>query len=958
MVASTHSRQPTVPHSILTTVLPSAAIPIAGAILINLFLESSRWENEPVHSLIEGMGSFAAIMLALFILIMRRSDELRPGYIWVATSLMGMGLLDGFHAGISPGNAFVWLHSVATFIGGVTFALIALPERLAKSPGLLIAPYIMAGSSITLGIGSILFPELIPSMVANKQFSISAELLNIIGGLGFIAAWFHFARQEPHASEQERVLLANHCMLFGVAGILFHFSSLWDITWWLWHVLRLFAYLVILWFFINIYNQQFKRTRVSEAALKSRSHELAMERGRLSDIIENSPSIITLKDTSGKFVIVNKRFAETFGVAYKDIIGKTEAEVFSNNLIKHSLEANNAGNELALSNASEESISIGAESKTFITSQFPLKNQNGKVYGVGGIQTDITERKAMEQRLFQAQQVIDHMKEAVVITDIQGNIEDINQAFTNITGYEREELIGKNTSINKSGRHDKEFYKDMWQKLLESGHWSGEIWDRKKCGAIYPKWLSISAIYDDNGKILRYAGIFNDISDQKETEKELKYLAFYDPLTKLPNRSLFSEHLKQALANCQRNAKKAAVMFIDLDRFKDVNDSLGHTVGDELLIQVAQRIHTRLRSNDTVSRLGGDEFTITLTDITNEESIASIGQEIIDGFQTPFTLFGNEIFVGCSIGIAVYPADGNNTEQLLKNADTAMYHAKELGRGRYQFFEEEMNETVLRRVSLERNLRNALNSEQFVLHYQTKHNLITKEVIGMEALIRWNHPEEGLISPAEFIPVAEQSDLIVSLGEWVLNTACKHAKEWQAKGLRFHRVAVNLSPKQFQMPYLLDLINATLKAHNLSPEYLELEITEGVVMDNPDEAINILHEIRDMGVHLSIDDFGTGYSSLAYLKKFPIDTLKIDQSFIRDLTIDSDDAAIVESVISMAKSLQVGVIAEGVETQEQVDFLKLRGCNEAQGYYLSKPIPHEQIMEKLSASRSGRLLQA
>ena len=928
------------PHAILTTVLPSAVIPVAVAVLVRQYWGAAQWPHQPFHSLIEATGSFAAILLALFIIIMRRGDQLRPGYVWVATTLMGMGLLDGFHAGVQPGPAFVWLHSMATLMGGATFALVVLPERISALPRLHAAPYLMAAGCVLLGIGSVLFPGLIPAMAENGHFTALAELMNAVGGAGFVLAWFHFARQKNPEDRGERLVLANHCLLFGMAGLLFHFSTLWDATWWLWHLLRLIAYLVILWFFLSLYNADIKR-------IQANRNELESTRKRLSDIIENSPSIITLKDTAGRFVLANRQFKERFGIAPEAAVGKTAAELFPAEVAEPDRAGDRRVIEHGLAIEGEETLALGAGPKTFLTARFPLGDRDQGIYGVGCIQTDISERKAMEESLRLAQRIIENTAEAVVVTDADGLIVDINQAYTRITGYERHELIGMNPNVNQSGRHEPVFFVDLWRQLIDTGYWAGEIWDRRKDGEVYPKWLTINAIRDDQGKTRHYVGIFTDISEKKATETKLKNLAFYDPLTGLPNRVYFRERLEEALAVRQRRGSRMALLFIDLDRFKDVNDTLGHNAGDELIVQASKRIRGCLRKTDTVARLGGDEFTVILAEVANEAYAGQLAQHVIERLRQRFVLSGTDVFIGASIGISLYPEDGDDSETLVRNADTAMYHAKENGRGNYQFFRAEMNQRMQRRVTLERNLRHALENDEFVLHYQPKYILETGRLSGVEALVRWRHPLEGLVPPAEFIPLAEETNLILPLGKWVLQTACRQVKDWEMRGLGLHRVSVNLSSRQFQQPDLVRIIRDSLDDATLNPDFLELEITESVVMNNPEAAARLLDEIRAMGVHVAIDDFGTGYSSLAYLKKFPIDALKIDKSFVRDLPQDGDDAAIVESIIALARSLGLGVVAEGVETQAQCEFLRAKGCREVQGFYFSKPLAAEVFVEQI-----------
>ncbi|PKM45225.1 MAG: hypothetical protein CVV05_07610 [Gammaproteobacteria bacterium HGW-Gammaproteobacteria-1] len=795
-------------YPFLTTVLPSAVIPVAAAVLFNLSLDTFRWANEPLHSLVEAVGSFAAILLSLFILIMRHSNQLRPGYIWVSTTLMGMGLLDGFHASISPGNTFIWLHSVATLVGGLTFALVVLPERVSSLPRLQAAPGLMAAASVTLGLGSILFPHWIPSMATEGQFTLTAELLNMVGGIGFLAAWFHFAWQDNAEDQEERVLLANHCLLFGMAAALFHFSAVWDATWWLWHVLRLLAYLVILWFFLSLYNRDVQRIRL-------------------------------------------------------------------------------------------------------------------------------------------AKQIIDHTGEAVIITDADARILDVNNAYAQITGYDRKELIGRNPRINKSGRHDRAFYEEMWAQLRSEGHWAGEIWDRRKNGELFPKWLRINAIRDEAGNPRQYVGVFSDITDKKMAEERLRNLAFYDPLTTLPNRAFFRERLGKLTSVMQRSGRQGALMFIDLDGFKDVNDSLGHAAGDRLLIEVAKRLQGRIRKSDTVARLGGDEFAMLLSDVRQPEQIGSLAEEILEVIRSPVSIDGHDVRVGASIGIAVYPDDAQTVDDLTRHADIAMYQAKDNGKNNYKFFQPEMHTRAVERLNLIHDLHRAVDARAFEIYYQPKIRLADRKLVGMEALIRWPRPDGSMTPPNVFIPIAEETGLILALGDWVLAEACRQTYEWNQQYGTHLRVAVNVSMRQFFGQDFVRNLLAVIREQEFPAHLLELEITEGLLIKDTQKAIAIMNPLRQHGISIAIDDFGTGYSSLSYLKRFPINTLKIDQSFVRELTSDSQDAAIVRAIISLSETLALKVVAEGVETPEQLEFLQQHQCQEAQGYLLGRPMPAAQFVKLL-----------
>ncbi len=569
-----------------------------------------------------------------------------------------------------------------------------------------------------------------------------------------------------------------------------------------------------------------------------------------------------------------------------------------------------------------------------------IRDAQGNPIQMLGTVHDITERKRAEERLILSDRVIRNTSEGIVITKSDGSIVDANDAFTAITGYTREEVLGKNPRIMKSGRQDQGFYEQMWQQITTRGRWSGEIWDRKKNGTEYPKWLSINAVKDEQGQTTHYIGIFSDISKAKATEEKLQQLAFYDSLTRLPNRALCQNRLEHEIKMAQRHGTKLAVLYMDLDRFKYVNDTLGHAIGDRLLVAAAERIKECMRETDTVARLGGDEFTVILNDIEDAADIERVASCIIERLSDKFVILGNELNVGASIGISLYPDNGTTLEQLTKSADVAMYRAKEEGKNTYRFFNYELHAAMQRRVELDKKLRASMQQDELEIYYQPKVDLRSGTIIGMEALLRWRCPDTGLmITPTEFIPVAEETGLILSLGEWVLRKACEQNVAWITAGYKPLRVAVNLSARQFEQKDLVERVASILIETGLEPRFLELEITETVLMCDEQKAIDTLTRLGKLGVQLAIDDFGTGYSSLASLKRLPIQTLKIDKSFINDLEENIDSAAIVSAIISMANSLDLEIIAEGVETKAQMDYLRREGCDEMQGFYYSKAIP-------------------
>jgi len=559
------------------------------------------------------------------------------------------------------------------------------------------------------------------------------------------------------------------------------------------------------------------------------------------------------------------------------------------------------------------------------------------------LEKEVEVREEVEYRHKLFEKVFESALEGIIITDKGGKIIAVNPAFSSITGYESYEVIGQNPRVLKSDRHDPKFYAGMWGELSSTGRWSGEIWNRRKNGESYPELLSISAIRDVEGEITHYVSVFHDITDMKLKEEQIHFQAYHDALTGLPNRELLSDRLTVAIAHAARQGSRVALLYLDLDNFKHVNDSLGHARGDELLQQVGNLLSAELGEHATVARLGGDEFVIMIEDDVNTRMMAEYGNLILSLFEKPFKVEDAEFFITTSIGMTLYPEDGSDAGTLIKNADMAMFQAKDSGKNSYNLFTPEMNEKVNKRLKMENDMRRGLKRDEFMVYYQPKVDLKRHCVAGMEALVRWVRLDGSLMNPGDFIPLAEDTDLIVDIGERVLDKACAFLRlldETEFKGLS---VAVNLSPRQFRQEGLVEMIVRTLEIHELSPSRLELEITESTIMKDVSETIRKLNELVDMGIRISIDDFGTGYSSLYYLKNFPIDTLKIDRSFVRDICEDPNDAQIVQTITLMAQNLGIGVVAEGVETQEQEDLLTSFGCAQVQGFLYSKPLPGTEL---------------
>lgn len=560
-----------------------------------------------------------------------------------------------------------------------------------------------------------------------------------------------------------------------------------------------------------------------------------------------------------------------------------------------------------------------------------------------GIGAALHERNANRERLRQAAAVFDCTREGVLVTNREGVIVHVNRAFMEITGYGCEDVLGQRPNLFKSGRHSPEFYQAMFAALASVGEWSGEIWNRRKSGEIYPQWQTIRLIQDDHGQPSQYVAVFSDISAIKNSEHELMHLAHHDPLTDLPNRLLFTDRAEQALASAQVHKRGCALLMIDLDHFKMINDSLGHTIGDQLLKAVAERLGAMFGPGITLARLGGDEFAVLAESCPQLVQAAALAQRIIDGLKEPFLIDGHQLFINASIGISLFPSDALSVEQLLRNADSALFKAKSTGRNDYALYTEELTAHAQQRVEIAFELRRALDQQELRVYYQPVHDLRTSRLIGVEALVRWQHPQRGLVSPAEFIPVAERTGLIAEIDAWVMQQACRQMCKWQQGGVVLSFVAVNVSSRLFARRELYQQVAQVLRETGLEPAFLELEVTESAVMEDPEVALEQMHRLRELGVRLAIDDFGTGYSSLLRLKRLPVQKLKIDQGFVAGLPWDEDDAAISRVIIALAQSMGMQVHAEGIEQVEQAAFLLEQGCDLGQGYWFGRPVPAGQL---------------
>ncbi|BBE50390.1 putative signaling protein [Ferriphaselus amnicola] len=789
-------------------------------------------QNLAFHGAIEMAGAVIAAMVAYLLLRLNTIGKGSSFNYPIAAALLAMGGLDSLHALMSSGDLFVWLHSLATGVGGLLFALIWLPPHVlqAKQHHAPLGAILLA---IVLGALSILFSEQIPHMLEAGRFTTTAVTLNIGGGLLLLAAAAKLLQTYRVSAKPEDLLFLFQCIILSVAALTFAYSSVWDWPWWGWHVQRLAGYSLALWLIVQTAKKIELQTRMS-----------------------------------------NRR-----------------------------------------------------------------------------LQQQIEERKRVESQLRIAA-IAFETHEAIMITDANADIIRVNHAFEVITGYSAEEVLGKNPRILSSGQEEAGFYAQMWKHLLENGSWSGEILDKRKNGQIYPKWLTITAVKNRDGETTEFVAIFSDITRRKQAEEEIFSLAFYDALTKLPNRRFLLERLQQSLVASSRNHHYGALLFLDMDRFKILNDTLGHDHGDLFLIEVAKRMQHSVRDMDTVARIGGDEFVILIEEIAPDshdalQKAAMIAEKIRLALARPYHLNDKEYRSSPSIGVCLYRGEQESVDDLLKHADMAMYQAKESGRNAVRFFDPAMQLAVENRAALEAELRHALPNGQFQLYYQVQLDSQLR-ALGAEALIRWAQPQRGMVSPAQFIPIAEDSSLILEIGNWVLETACKQLAAWSTRELtRDLSLAINVSAQQFKRQDFVQNVSAMVERYQISPSRLKLELTESVVLSDVSDVIGKMHALKAVGINLSLDDFGTGYSSLSYLKQLPLDQIKIDQSFVRDITSNIDDATMVQTIISLANHFNLNVIAEGVETEEQLHFLKQNGCMAYQGYLLGRPMPIDEFETSL-----------
>jgi len=677
--------------------------------------------------------------------------------------------------------------------------------------------------------------------------------------------------------------------------------------------------------------------------LEVQVRDRTLELQRYEQIVSTDRDLICFLDRDFNFLAINRQFSEYLQIPMETIYGRHVREVLGEESFQRSeqqLYACLAGETCTFEQPREFPERGLRQVEILLT---PYRNLDGEVEGVVARATDITEKAKQKANQQLSTKVFESTTEGIIITDPDANILAVNPAFTTITGYTEAEVLGKNPNLLKSGRQDSDFYQQLWETLINTGQWQGEIWNQRKNGEVFPQWLTINATYNDAKEVSNYVSVFTDISSTRKAMEALEHQAHHHPLTNLPNRLLMTARLKHSIQKAVRDRQQGAVFYLDLDNFKNVNDSLGHTAGDQLLLDVAKRLQGQVREVDTVAHISGDEFIVILDQIRSVQDATHCAAQILEKLQAPFNIQSYQLYLSASLGITIFPKDGTSVENLLKNSDAAMYKAKEAGKNRYHVYSHQLTEAALERVSLESYLRQALERKELILHYQPQVSLASGKIVAFEALIRWQHPQLGLIPPDKFIPLTEETGLIISIGEWVLRSACEQLLEWRRQGYDLVRIAVNLSGKQIQQKDLHLMVARVLEETGCPAESLELEITEGFIMQHPEQSIAVLKQIRALGVELSVDDFGTGHSSLNYLKKLPINRLKVDRSFISDIFTDPEDEAITKAIIALGHGLNLQITAEGIETEKQLSYLHDLGCNEGQGFLISRPLPTEQI---------------
>jgi diguanylate cyclase (GGDEF)-like protein/PAS domain S-box-containing protein len=903
----------------------------------------------PLHTLFEFISIIISAMIFGTAWVRIGDNKNIRNYIILACSFLAVAILDFFHVFSFSGMPEIitpsgsektinfWL--MARYFSALSLLLISLLSWRIIATRVMHWKILGGVFSLTciLVIIGLFFPELIPSTYTEGKgltpFKIISEYS--IAGL-YLAVGMRFLYVMRSPQPYDVVNLFTAVCLMAMSEIFFTlYSYMTDIFNFLGHSYKIIAY-------IFIYKSIFITSIVKPYEELSKSKKL------LSIIIEAIPMRVFWKDKNLRYLGCNTQFANDAGLnspseiidKYDDELSWSELAVSYQSDDKFVMDTGKAK-----LNYEESQLTPTGESIIVRTSKNPIQDEDNCVIGMVGIYEDITDWSHSQEKIKLAASVFVNARENIIIADTTGIMIDVNETFTTTTGYSYDEAIGQNPNILKSGRQSSEFYADMWQALIKDGHWYGELWNRRKNGEVYAEMITITAVHDKNGVITHYVSLGSDITPMKNYQNQIEHIAHYDVLTDLPNRVLLADRLSQAMLQCNRHSQSLAVVFLDLDGFKSVNDAHGHDVGDDLLIALASLMKEALREGDSLARIGGDEFVAVLADLSSVEDCEPVLERLLLAASKSVKVRGLVLNVSASIGVTLYPQDNVDADQLMRHADQAMYVAKGTGKNRYHLFDTVQDDAVkVQRESLEA-IRTALDNHQFVLYYQPKVNMRSGLVVGAEALIRWQHPVRGLLNPIDFLPVIENSPMMIEMGEWVIDTALTQINQWHKMGLHLPiSTSVNIAAVQLQQSDFTKKLTELLAAHpDVDPCYLELEILETSALEDIHHVSKTMNDCIALGVSFALDDFGTGYSSLTHLRRLPANLIKIDQTFVRDMLEDADDLAIVQGVIALAKSFKRDVIAEGVETVEHGTALLQLGCELAQGYGIARPMPASDI---------------
>ena len=935
-----------------------------GLALASFGLTGYDWQGaSAIHTLMETAATLLALYVGSLALI-RYFSQQETQFLYIGAGFIGTALLDGYHAlvtsvffeALMPSESstlvpWSWLASRFYFALSMVMSWFLWwrhrhDERYQASPRWV---FWVTGISTAL---TFLFFAFVPLPRFTHPGSLFPRPFEFVpGGLLLIALLGYLKKGRWRSDRFEHWLVLALIVAFMLQVSFMSLSShLYDLEFDVAHLLKKLSYILVLIGLMSSLRETYQQIQQESEHRKQTEATLRASEYRLRTILDNVDAHIFLKDQQGRYQFVNRMVRDLWQVEMAEIVGRGDEAFFDAQAVKV-IQANDQ-RVLGLGETlhAEENLALqGGEIRIYRTTKLPLFDDDGHIYALCGISIDITENKRVEERLRLAASVFSHAREGMIITDPEGCIIDVNQAFSQITGYGRDEILGRNPRFLQSGLQAPDFYQAMWRRLLDSAYWQGEIINRHKCGDLYHELLTIIAVNDLGGKTLHYVAMFSDITQQKAHQQQLERIAHYDPLTGLANRVLLADRLHQAMSQARRRQQKIALAYIDLDGFKAVNDHYGHHMGDQLLVTIAGRIRQTVRETDTVARLGGDEFVAVLVDLEHEYASIPLIERLITVVSETFVLREAMVVVSASIGVSFYPQDEEvDPDQLMRQADQAMYQAKTSGKNRYHLFDPEVDKTQRSHFEQLETLRQAFSQRQFVLYYQPKVNLRTGRVIGLEALIRWQHPARGIVPPGEFLPALENSDLQLSVDDWVIETAIAQLLMWQQQGLEL-KVSVNVSPRQLQQPEFLPRLKQRLDdLPQLSKDCLELEILETSALEDYNRISQVIAACADMGVSFALDDFGTGYSSLSYLKNLPAAVLKIDRSFVGDMLDNPDDLAILQGVLGLAKAFHRQPIAEGVESLAHCKRLLMLGCEWAQGYYIARPMPADAVPEWLA----------